>query len=163
MSNPIKQYHACGKCHREFYSDDAFFAHPCIAAKIRENGGHATPSTVSPTPVTNGKVPKDAIHYGAESAIRMQNAKNEENEQELTAEDVNIRTISRLAATKELTDMKHALAEHGIDCGTWNAEETKAAYDKLQNEAKVTTAENVKEADASKKRTKKQTSGDKGV
>lgn len=156
MSNPIKQYHACGRCHREFYSDQDFFAHPCMAAKIRENGGKATPSSIAPEPVTNGKVPKDAIHYGAETAIQIQKERNASTEEELSAEDVNVKTLSRLAATKELTEMKHALADKGIDCGTWNADETKAAYDKMMQEEaqKVTTTEKVKE-ETPKKRTEK--------
>lgn len=124
------EYYACSGCHREFFSKDAFMAHPCMANGSNTTGRLANMATCEKAPAFDTKpgitkAPVTRVSSSADS-------------------EATVSVDKSLDDCKELVDMKTELVANGVQCQTMNEAQTKAAYAKLkaEQEAKVSDAQN---------------------
>lgn len=125
-NNPI-QYHACGSCRTEFFTDAEFFAHPCMAKK----GALRPAELVANAPY---KEMKDVKNMSSS----MKDESKSDNAPDAIADDE-----SRVLAARELMKMKEELVAAGIECQTLDEAATKSEYERYK--ATVTAADNTPE------------------
>ena len=140
------QYHICPRCHREFYGDAAFFAHPCMMEKSGVNikdadavlsrvggidGLKSLPADMV-GPLLEGLGDKGleiarALGIGVKGQPSEKPAPTGGEDKQVPAESI----TARLTATQDTVRMKGELAAKGIDAQTLTAEQTKAEYDRV--------------------------------
>jgi len=120
------EYHACGGCRKEFYSDEEFYNHPCMKKKGVSNGD---PRGLARKALQQGML-KDLTSKGQKQDVLSHIANGGNSDPAVLSGilDANANTDSRLRATQELKKMKHELSAAGIQCNTLNEQQTQQMY-----------------------------------
>lgn len=120
------EYHACGGCRKEFYSDEEFYNHPCMKKDGISNGD---PRGLARKSWQQGMLNELTSHSQKQDVLAHIASTGEQDPAVLNGIlDANANTDSRLRSVQELKQMKHALCEVGIQCNTLNEEQTRQAY-----------------------------------
>lgn len=135
------KYHMCGSCKQEFFDDESFFRHPCVAngkrgvndldlnrmeRQIKQLGG---------AKLLEGLTDPEAVRSVLRELQQSNdlNVANGENVELPKAEEVSPESVAkRIEAASDIKRMRHELKQAGIEANTLSFEETKAEYDAMK-------------------------------
>lgn len=119
------QYHMCGNCRREFYSDEAYRDHACLKNSKNPNGD---PRGMHAKAMANGMF-KDITGDDKKSKEVMESISAGNGNVDANILESQASTDIRLQAVQEMKRMKHELTKAGIPCNTLSEEQTKREYE----------------------------------
>jgi hypothetical protein len=119
------QYHMCGNCRREFYSDEAYRDHACLKNSKNPNGD---PRGMHAKAMANGMF-KDITGDDKKSKEVMESISAGNGNVDANILESQASTDIRLQAVQEMKRMKHELTKAGIPCNTLSEEQTRAEYE----------------------------------